>query len=50
MPCPLPVSPHGTQAGGLGDYLADPSQLFTVFAPDNIAWNSFFEGACVAVL
>lgn len=36
------------QAGGLGEYLSDPSQLFMVFAPDNIAWNSFFEGAAFA--
>lgn len=41
---PSRVSPRITQAGGLGNYLSDPSQLFMVFAPDNIAWNSFFEG------
>ncbi len=32
------------QAAGLTGYLSDPSKVFTLFAPDNISWQSFFQG------
>lgn len=41
-PTPGATSP---QASGLAGYLGDPSRVFTLFAPDDIAWQSFFEGA-----
>lgn len=32
------------QVAGVTTYLSDPSRMFMVFASDDIAWQSFFEG------
>jgi hypothetical protein len=38
------VLPGLLQAGGVTSYLQSSTRQYMLFAPDNIAWQSFFEG------